>query len=128
VRPAPSAGDSPGAPKSIPELVRRLTSAPDSKQALAAGPAATAGPTIGPEVLEAFQPSDGPGEALSEPGLPSAHARRTARPASEVVATYTDSGTKRPSPWALAGFVPVAVLVVSGGYSALWRKRRGEPA
>ncbi|MDQ3945579.1 MAG: hypothetical protein M3357_10600 [Actinomycetota bacterium] len=98
------------------------------KDALAQGTPAGRGPAIGPEVLEGFQPSDAPGEELAGPNAPTRPPRRTERPPSHVVATYRDSGTRLPSPWALAGFVPVAVLLASGGYSAWWRRRQGAPA
>jgi hypothetical protein len=107
---------------SIADTVKRLTADPLSTVAPAPSP-----PAVGPEVLEGF--SEVPGDvalpAGSEPVPP--HHPRAGRPpvpgAALPAATGVRSGGRRPSPWALAGLTPVAVLMASAAYSAWWRRR-----
>jgi hypothetical protein len=89
-------------------------------------------PAVGAGVLEGFQPSEVPGEvaAPAAPGSAPAHHRRGPRPLDPAasLAAASDSGGRAPSPWALAGLTPVAVLMASAAYSTWWRRRRAVPA
>ncbi|HEY3240615.1 MAG TPA: hypothetical protein VGL92_13675 [Acidimicrobiia bacterium] len=130
-RPPTPGGGSPPAAAPIPEIIRRLTSMPGVKESLAAMPLANL-PVVGPEVLEGFQPSEVPGETPdgTELSAPPVSHHWTARPPSPTpsLAAARDPGTSLPSPWALAGFIPVAVLVASAAYSACWRRQGTVPA
>ncbi|MGH8994295.1 MAG: hypothetical protein ACRDZ7_22525 [Acidimicrobiia bacterium] len=76
-------------------------------------------------MLAGFQFSDGPAEvAAAGAGPPVPAHPRTAAPAPvRSVAVVEAPGPGGPSPWALAGLIPVLVLVASGAYSAWWRRR-----
>lgn len=81
--------------------------------------------------LEGFTPLDGAQEAaLARPHYPFTRDAQTDWPPTPatVVARYPRSGpVGAPSPWALAGLLPVGVLVGSGVYSTWWRRRPVPP-